>query len=61
MPYHVPILHKWRVCEEGACFDYYDQKNLLKPATHTKGGARLYTDQDFAKLQQILLLKYAWC
>ncbi len=37
---------------------YYDQKNLLKPATHTKGGARRYTDQDFAKLQQILLLKY---
>lgn len=37
---------------------YYDQKNLLKPAMHTKGGARLYTDQDFAKLQQILLLKY---
>ena len=37
---------------------YYDQKNLLKPATRTKSGARLYTDQDFAKLQQILLLKY---
>ena len=37
---------------------YYDQKNLLKPAMHTKGGARLYTDQDFAKFQQILLLKY---
>lgn len=37
---------------------YYDQKNLLKPSMHTKGGARLYTDQDFAKLQQILLLKY---
>lgn len=37
---------------------YYDQKNLLKPAAHTKGGARRYTDQDFAKLQQILLLKY---
>lgn len=37
---------------------YYDQKNLLKPAMHTKSGARLYTDQDFAKLQQILLLKY---
>lgn len=34
---------------------YYDQKNLLKPAAHTKGDARLYTDQDFAKL---LLLKY---
>ena len=37
---------------------YYDQKNLLKPAARTKGGARRYTDQDFAKLQQILLLKY---
>ena len=37
---------------------YYDQKNLLKPSTHTKSGARLYIDQDFAKLQQILLLKY---
>ena len=37
---------------------YYDQKNLLKPAVRAKGGARRYTDQDFAKLQQILLLKY---
>ena len=37
---------------------YYDQKNLLKPAARAKGGARRYTDQDFAKLQQILLLKY---
>lgn len=37
---------------------YYDQKNLLKPTAHTKGGARRYTDRDFAKLQQILLLKY---
>lgn len=37
---------------------YYDQKNLLKPAVRTKGSARRYTDQDFAKLQQILLLKY---
>lgn len=37
---------------------YYDQKNLLKPSTHTSAGARRYTDQDFVKLQQILLLKY---
>lgn len=37
---------------------YYDQKNLLKPSLRTKGGARRYTDSDFAKLQQILLLKY---
>lgn len=31
---------------------------MLKPAARTKGGARRYTDQDFVKLQQILLLKY---
>lgn len=37
---------------------YYDQKNLLKPSARSKGGARRYTDADFAKLQQILLLKY---
>ena len=37
---------------------YYDQKNLLKPSTRTTSGARRYTDADFAKLQQILLLKY---
>jgi len=37
---------------------YYDQKNLLKPSTHTESGARRYTDADFVKLQQILLLKY---
>lgn len=37
---------------------YYDQRNLLKPAARTQGGARRYTEQDFAKLQQILLLKY---
>ena len=39
---------------------YYDQKNLLKPSTHTASGARRYTDADFAKLQQILLLKVSW-
>lgn len=37
---------------------YYDQKNLLKPAVRTSGGARRYTEQDLVKLQQILLLKY---
>lgn len=37
---------------------YYDQKNLLKPTARTAGGARRYTERDFAKLQQILLLKY---
>lgn len=37
---------------------YYDQKNILKPTLVTDSGSRFYTDQDFARLQQILLLKY---
>lgn len=37
---------------------WYDSKNLLKPSGYTEGGARLYTDADLAKLQQILLFKY---
>ncbi len=37
---------------------YYDQCNLLKPSLVTESGARFYTEQDFAKLQQILLLKF---
>lgn len=37
---------------------YYDKQNILKPSAHTQAGARLYTDADLAKLQQILLLKY---
>ena len=37
---------------------WYDSKNLLKPSAYTEGGARLYTDADLAKLQQILLFKY---
>ncbi|MBO6046249.1 MAG: methyltransferase domain-containing protein, partial [Erysipelotrichaceae bacterium] len=37
---------------------YYDQKNILKPSYINESGARFYTDDDFARLQQILLLKY---
>lgn len=37
---------------------FYDKKNLLKPSYITESGARYYTDKDFARLQQILLLKY---
>jgi len=37
---------------------FYDQKGLLKPSHVTPSGARFYTDSDFARLQQILLLKY---
>lgn len=37
---------------------YYDKQNLLKPASMSESGYRLYTDSDFARLQKILSLKY---
>lgn len=37
---------------------YYDKMDLLKPSMHRASGARLYTNDDFLRLQQILLLKY---
>ena len=37
---------------------YYDKQNILKPSYVSPAGARFYSDSDFAKLQQILLLKY---
>lgn len=37
---------------------FYDKQNILKPSFVTEAGARFYTDSDFARLQQILLLKY---
>ena len=37
---------------------YYDEHHILKPSLVTESGARFYTDADFARLQQILLLKY---
>ena len=37
---------------------FYDKQNILKPSYVTPSGARFYSDSDFARLQQILLLKY---
>lgn len=37
---------------------FYDKQNILKPSYVTPAGARFYTDSDFIKLQQVLLLKY---
>lgn len=37
---------------------FYDKQNILKPSYVRPDGARFYTDSDFARLQQILLLKY---
>lgn len=37
---------------------FYDKQNILKPSYVKPSGARFYTEEDFAKLQQILLLKY---
>ena len=37
---------------------FYDRQDILKPSFVDAHGARFYTDQDLASLQQILLLKY---
>ncbi len=37
---------------------FYDKQNILKPSYVNPNGARFYTDSDFARLQQILLLKF---
>lgn len=37
---------------------YYDQEGLLAPSRYSEAGYRLYTDDDLAKLQQILALKF---
>ena len=37
---------------------YYDSHDILKPSFVNESGARFYTDEDFTRLQQILLLKF---
>lgn len=37
---------------------YYDEKNIFKPSFVSKSGARFYSNEDFGRIQQILLLKY---
>lgn len=37
---------------------YYDKQGLLKPSYINAAGYRMYTDEDFVKLQKILALKY---
>lgn len=37
---------------------YYDKQGILKPSRISEAGYRLYTDEDFIRLQKILSLKY---
>ncbi len=37
---------------------FYDKQDILKPTYVDEHGSRYYSDSDFARLQQILLLKY---
>lgn len=37
---------------------HYDRLKLLRPSRYTAAGYRLYTEQDFARLQQIVTLKF---
>jgi MerR family transcriptional regulator, thiopeptide resistance regulator len=37
---------------------HYDRLGLLKPSGRTKAGYRVYSDRDFARLEQIVALKF---
>jgi MerR family transcriptional regulator, thiopeptide resistance regulator len=37
---------------------HYDRLGLLKPSGHTAAGYRLYGEWDFARLQQVAILKF---
>ena len=37
---------------------YYDKIDLMKPSSYSAAGHRLYSNQDFARLQQVLTLKF---
>ena len=37
---------------------HYDRLGLLKPSRYTEAGYRLYGERDFARLQQIVVLKF---
>jgi len=37
---------------------HYDHIGLLKPSRRTESGYRIYTDRDFARLEQIVVLKF---
>jgi ubiquinone/menaquinone biosynthesis C-methylase UbiE len=37
---------------------YYDKIALMKPSSYSEAGHRLYSNHDFARLQQILTLKF---
>ena len=37
---------------------FYDKQGILKPSKVSESGYRLYTDEDFGRLQKILSLKY---
>src|SRR5919197_6496338 len=37
---------------------HYDRLGLLKPSRYTRAGYRLYSEGDFARLEQIVALKF---
>ena len=37
---------------------FYDRAGLLEPSARTEAGYRMYTDEDFPRLQQVLALKF---
>ena len=47
-----------RACVTVRTLHHYDCLGLLKPTRYTQSGYRLYGEQDFARLQQIVTLKF---
>jgi len=47
-----------KACVTVRTLRYYDRVGLLVPSEHTRAGHRLYSDADFARLQQIAALKF---
>ncbi|NMB88464.1 MAG: MerR family transcriptional regulator [Chloroflexi bacterium] len=47
-----------KACVSERTLRFYDQVGLLSPSHYSASGYRLYTDDDYPRLQQILGLKY---
>jgi DNA-binding transcriptional MerR regulator len=47
-----------KACVTVRTLHHYDRLGLMKPSDRTGAGFRLYGDRDFARLQQIVTLKF---
>lgn len=55
---HMPSEFAKRAGVTVRALHHYDRLGLLKPSGRTRAGYRVYTDRDFARLEQIVALKF---